>query len=306
MTPSFDTLPLVFSAEADSARRDGLPMVALESTVITHGLPYPENLEVARLLEETIRHAGAVPVTIAIMEGRIHAGLDDARLEGLARSGEAAKLNLANLAAGIVSGRPGSTTVGATMYIAALAGIRVFATGGIGGVHRGVAETMDISGDLGALARHPVAVVSAGAKAILDLPKTVELLETLGVPVYGWRTDEFPAFYRPESGLRVDARFEDIESLAAAASLHWRLGLEGGILVANPIPSEHALPEGVYKEALAGALREADAGGITGRDVTPFLLDALRRATGGQSVRSNTALLENNARLAAQLAGALE
>ncbi|MCC5874631.1 MAG: pseudouridine-5'-phosphate glycosidase [Candidatus Sumerlaeia bacterium] len=291
--------------EISSAISRNLPVVALESTVITHGLPWPENVEVARLLEKTIRDNGAVPATLAILDGRLRVGLSDGEIETLAKSDDAQKLNLGNLAAGMVSGRPGSTTVGATMYIAHLAGISVFATGGIGGVHRGVADTMDISNDLVALSRIPVAVVSAGAKAILDLPKTVEFLETLGVPTYGWQTDEFPAFYRRKSGQRVDARFDDMDALAKAVSTHWSLGLESGIVVANPIPEQHELAEHVYTNAIAAALSGAEEADVTGRAVTPFLLDALRKASEGQSVFSNTRLLENNAALAARLAVAL-
>lgn len=296
---------LDISPEVSSAITRHLPVVALESTVITHGLPWPENVEVARLLEKTIRENGAVPATLAILGGRLRVGLADDEIESLAKSSDAQKLNLGNLAAGMVSGRPGSTTVGATMYIAHMAGIAVFATGGIGGVHRGVADTMDISNDLVALSRIPVAVVSAGAKAILDLPKTVEFLETLGVPTYGWEIDEFPAFYRRSSGQRVDARFDDIDTLANAITTHWGLGLESGIVVANPIPKEHELPDRVYTDAITAALSGAEEADVTGRAVTPFLLDALRKASEGQSVFSNTRLLENNAALAARLAVAL-
>ena len=281
------------------------PRVALESTVISHGLPYPRNVEVARMLEEAVREEGAEPVTIAILDGRVHYGLNDAQLERLATERGVAKLNLSNLAAGVASGRPGSTTVAATMFLAQREGIRVFATGGIGGVHRGAESSFDISADMTALSRFRVAVVSAGAKAILDLPKTVEMLETLGVPMLGWKTDEFPAFYRRTSGLKVDARFNEMHALAGAVRMHWGLGLESGVLVCNPIPPEFELPEAVYTPALAEALSEAERGAVKGRDLTPFLLGRLEKITEGQSVFSNVKLLENNARVAARLAQAL-
>lgn len=277
-------------------------MLALESTVITHGLPYPENLEAARRLEQAARDCGAVPATIAILKGSVHVGLSDAQIEALSQSTDAKKLNLSNLGAGIASGQPGSTTVAATMFIAARAGLRVFATGGIGGVHREAERTFDISADLSALARFPVAVVSAGAKAILDLPRTVELLETLGVPVYGWRTNEFPAFYRRESGLPVDARFDDAAALARAVALHWGIGFSSGVLVGNPVPEEHELDRNLYERALGEALASATAAAVSGRDVTPYLLDAMRQATEGGSIFTNVALLENNVRLGAELA----
>jgi len=294
--------PIRVSKEIRQALEAGQPAVALESTVITHGLPQPENLEVARRLEKSVREEGALPATIAILDGEVVVGASDQELERLAAASDTEKLNPGNLAAGVASGRPGSTTVAATMCLAHLAGIRVFATGGIGGVHRGAGETFDISADLDALGRFPVAVVSAGAKAILDLPKTVEALETRGVPVFGWRTNEFPAFYRRTSGLRVDWRFDDLRKLAAAVSTHWRLGLESGVLVANPVPEASELDLKVYERALDHALAQAKEKGVSGRDVTPFLLDSLLEATEGQSVFTNTALLENNVRLAARLA----
>ena len=226
-------------------------------------------------------------------------------IERLAAAKAPAKLNLSNLAARVVSGRPGSTTVAATIQIAARCGIEVFATGGIGGVHRGAAESGDVSSDLTALARFPVAVVCAGAKAVLDLPQTVEMLETLGVPVYGFGTERFPAFYRRDAGLPVDAAFETIEALAGAVRAHWALGGATGVVVANPIPPEHEMPEGLYEPALERALSEAGERGVRGRAVTPFLLERLQKLTEGRSVFSNLALLRNNARLAARLARAL-
>ncbi|MCC6546130.1 pseudouridine-5'-phosphate glycosidase [Candidatus Sumerlaeota bacterium] len=282
------------------------PRVALESTVISHGLPYPENVKVARALEQVVRDEGADPVTIAILDGKVLYGLNDEQLERLAREGKAvAKLNLSNLASGVASGRPGSTTVAATMFLAKDRGIRVFATGGIGGVHRGAETSFDISADMTALAQFPVAVVSAGAKAILDLPKTVEVLETMGVPVYGWQTDEFPSFYRRTSGLKVDARYDDMKEMARAIDQQWKMGLNAGVLVCNPIEAQYELEEGVYTRALGAALAEADAGKIGGRELTPFLLGRMEKLTAGQSVFSNVKLLENNARVAAQLAAAL-
>jgi pseudouridine-5'-phosphate glycosidase len=283
----------------------GRPVVALESTLVTHGLPHPEGVAAAVELEGEVRTAGATPATIGILDGAVHVGLNRAALDWLAASGEVAKLNLSNLAAGVAGGAPGSTTVAATMFVAAHVGIGVFATGGIGGVHRGAERTGDVSSDLIALSRYPVAVVCAGAKAVLDLPRTVETLETLGVPILGLRTDSFPAFYRRESGLRVDRRFDSIDDLARAVRMHLGLRIGGGVLVANPIPAEHELPRDVYDRALRAALAEADREGVQGRDVTPFLLERLRVLTNGASVASNRALLRNNAAVAGRLAVAL-
>lgn len=289
-------------AEALAATR---PVVALESTVVTHGLPQPDGVDVAMEMEQTIERASAVPATIGIFDGAVHVGLDRAALERLAATRDVAKLNLSNLAAGVASGAPGSTTVAATMFIAARAGISVFATGGIGGVHRGAEHTGDVSADLTALSRHPVAVVCAGAKAVLDLPRTVEMLETLGVPVFGFGTDGFPAFYRRDSGLRIDQRFDALTALAKAVRLHFDLGTGSGLVVANPIPEAHELPRGVHDHALRSALAEADRAGVGGRDVTPYLLERLRVLTDGASVASNRALLVSNADLAGRLAAAL-
>lgn len=281
------------------------PVVALETTVVTHGLPYPEGLTVALELEEVVRTHGAVPATIGILEGVVRIGLNRAELERLANDRTAVKTNLSNLAAVLSSKRTGSTTVAATMAAANANGIRVFATGGIGGVHRGVDVSGDISTDLIALSRVPVAVVTAGAKAILDLPRTVEMLETLGVPVVGFGTNEFPAFYRRSSGLRVDARVDSIDALADTVNAHLALGLGSGVLVANPIPENDELPSDVYETALAKALADVETQGLIGREVTPFLLERLRELTGGDTLRANVALLRNNARVAALLAAAL-
>ncbi len=289
-------------AEAIAAGRG---VVALETTLVTHGLPHPDGLEVAMALEAAIAEGDAEPATIGILDGRIRVGLEHAELERLATCGSAVKLNLSNLAAHVAAGSYGSTTVAATMLVAHQVGIRVFATGGIGGVHRDAVETGDVSADLSALARFPVAVISAGAKAVLDLPRTVELLETLGVPILGVGTDEFPAFYGRDSGLPVDRRLDDIGGLAAAVRAHFELGIGTGVLVANPIPREHELPRAVWQPAIERALAEASDRGIRGRDVTPFLLDRLRTLTEGASVFSNRALLVNNATLAGRLATAL-
>lgn len=281
------------------------PVVALETTLLTHGLPHPEGLRTALELEADVLAGGATPATIGVLDGAARVGLDGAALERFAGAEQPAKLNLSNLAARIVSGRPGSTTVAATIQLAARSGIEVLATGGIGGVHRDASVSGDVSSDLTALARFPVAVVCAGAKAVLDLPRTVEMLETLGVPVYGVRTDRFPAFYRRDAGLPVDEVFESIEALAREARAHWALGGTTGIVVANPIPPEHEMPEALYEVALERALAEAAERRVRGREVTPFLLERLRTLTEGRSVFSNLALLRHNARVGAQLACAL-
>ena len=296
---------LVLSEEVAQAQRRRKPVVALETTLVTHGLPHPQGLEAALELEEIVRAVGATPATVGILDGVVRVGLARAELERLASARDVAKVNLGNLAAVIASGAPGSTTVAATMFVAAEAGIRVFATGGIGGVHRDAAESGDVSADLVALGRFPVAVVCAGAKAILDLPRTVELLETLGVPVLGFGTDEFPAFYRRSSGQRVDRRCDSVDDLARVARTHWALGSRTGVLIANPIPVVDELPRAAYEQALEGALAEAAERGLRGREVTPFLLDRLRELTGGATVKANLALLRNNARVAAELARAL-
>jgi len=292
----------VQSEAVADALAHGRPVVALETTLVTHGLPHPEGLHTALALEDDIRRHGATPATIGILDGCVRVGMTAGELEALAEAGNVTKTNPSNAGAVMASGKAGSTTVAATMMAAHANGIRVFATGGIGGVHRGVERTGDISSDLVALSRIPVAVVCAGAKAILDLPRTVEWLETFGVPVLGLQTSEFPAFYRRSSGLGIDARVDSIDALAAAIKAHLALGLGSGVLVANPIAVDDELPRDVYEIALATALAEADARGLTGREVTPFLLDRLRVLTGGDTVRANLALLRNNARVGAQLA----
>jgi pseudouridine-5'-phosphate glycosidase len=296
---------LVLSEEVALALRRRKPVVALETTLVTHGLPHPQGLEAALELEQIVRMGGAVPATVGILDGAVRVGITRAELERLASEREVAKVNLGNFAAIVASNTPGSTTVAATMFVAAEAGIRVFATGGIGGVHRDAGESGDVSADLVALGRFPVAVVCAGAKAILDLPRTVEMLETLGVPVLGFGTDEFPAFYRRSSGQRVDRRCDSVDDLACVARVHWELGSRTGVLIANPIPEADELPLAAYEQALEGALAEAAERGLRGREVTPFLLDRLRELTGGATVTANLALLRNNARVAAELARAL-
>jgi len=290
------------SSFVSAAIKDHRPVVALETTLVTHGLPYPDGATAAAELEAVVVGRGAVPATIGVLDGCVHVGLTLDELHRLATAQDVAKLNLSNFAAQVASGAPGSTTVAATMFVAARAGIEVFATGGIGGVHRGSEETGDVSSDLYALARYPVAVVCAGAKAVLDLAKTVERLETLGVPVYGFGTDQFPAFYRRESGLRVDRRFDRVDELAHAVRAHFELGMGTGVVIANPIPEDSEMPQKLYDETLTAALAEAAEHGITGRAVTPFLLERMRDLTGGESVQVNLALLRNNAMLAADLA----
>jgi pseudouridylate synthase len=272
---------------------------------VTHGFPHPEGLEIAAELEAAVADEGAQPATIGIVDGRIRVGLHRSELERLASCRSVAKLNLSNLAAHLVPGSFGSTTVAATVFVAQRAGIRVFATGGIGGVHRNATETGDVSADLNALARFPVAVVCAGAKAVLDLPRTVELLETLGVPVFGFGTDEFPAFYSRDSGLPVDRRFDEFTLLAEAVRAHLALDMGTGLIVANPVAREHELPRAIWEPAIERALEDATRQRVRGRDVTPFLLERLRTLTDGASVFSNRALLLGNARLAGRLAAAL-
>lgn len=290
-----------FGEEVRSALAARTPIVALETTLVTHGLPHPDGVDTAAALEQIVREAGATPATIGILDGAIRIGLTSDELRQLATVADVVKVNLGNLAATVASGRPGSTTVAATMFAAHISGIRVFATGGIGGVHRDVSESGDVSADLTALARFPVAVVSAGAKAILDLPRTVEMLETLGVPVFGYQTDEFPAFYRRSSGLPVDCRYDSVTELATAVRLHFALGIGTGVLIANPVPSADEMDPSLYDRALKAALAEAEPRGIRGRALTPFLLDRMRALTGGESVRVNVALLRHNAAIAGAL-----
>lgn len=301
------TAPLTHSPEVSDALAAGRPVVALESTIITHGMPWPQNLEMARQVEQVIRDNGAVPATIAVMDGQIHVGLTDDALQALARtpSDQAMKLSRADLAVCLANGRTGATTVAATMICAHLAGIRVFATGGIGGVHRGAESSFDISADLQELAQTPVTVVAAGAKAILDLPKTWEVLETLGVPVIAYGQDDLPAFWSRNSGIRAPLRMDDAGQIAAAAAMRGRLGLKGGQLVANPIPPEAEIARDQIMPVIEQALSEAEAQGVAAKEVTPFLLQRIFELTGGRSLQSNIALVLNNARLASQIAIAM-
>ena len=293
---------ITLSPEVAAARASGAPVVALESTIITHGMPWPRNLEMAQRVEAEIHAHGATPATIAVLDGRLHAGLDAAQLETLAQSTDAAKLSRADLAVCMAEGRTGATTVAATMIAARLAGIDVFATGGIGGVHQGAEQSFDISADLTELSQTPVSVVCAGAKAILDLPKTLEVLETNGVPVIAHGQDSFPAFWSASSPLAAPLRMDDPGLIARSHLLRAALGLPGGQLIANPIPRDAEIPAGVMAPLIAQANDEAAARGITGKAVTPFVLSRLYDLTEGRSLDANIALVLNNARLAAKIA----
>ena len=280
----------------------GRAVVALETTLVTHGLPRPAGVEMALELEAEVRSRGAMPATVGVLDGVVRVGLSADELDRLAAPPTPDKINLSNLSAHLARGDRGSTTVATTMLAAHRAGIAVMATGGIGGVHRGAAESGDVSADLTALAQLPVAVVCSGPKAILDLPKTAEWLETVGVPVLGFGTDELPAFYRRRSGLALDARFDDVVSLARAITTHFVIATGTGIVVANPIPEENELAADLYDRALEAALAAAEKARVRGRALTPFLLDHMRIETSGVSVESNRALLLSNARLAADVA----
>jgi len=290
---------LKIAAEVSDARS----VVALESTILAHGMPYPENLATARLLESRVRESGAVPATIAVMGGAVRVGLGGADLEALAQAKDVLKLSRAELPYAAVSGKMGATTVAATMICAHMAGIKVFATGGIGGVHRGAEATFDISADLEELARTPVAVVSAGAKALLDLPKTLEYLETRGVPVIGYRTDEFPAFWSRGSGLKVPLRMDSPREIARFLALQWEMGLDGGAVICNPVPEADEIPATEMRGFIDLAV--ADARHLGGKSVTPFILGRIRELTGGRSLRTNIALAASNARLAGEIAEAM-
>lgn len=298
---------VAFTPEVGEALRQGRAVVALESTVIAHGLPHPTNLEVAASMERLVREGGAVPATIAILDGIVHYGLNAEELERVGTAGDIHKASMRDLPLLLASKASGATTVSATAHLAALAGIKVFATGGIGGVHRNWESTLDISADLPALASTSIVTVCAGAKSVLDLPTTLEWLETHGVPVLGYRTDTFPAFYTrtTDPPLRVDRNVETAQEVADIFKMRQRIGPAGGILVCQPLPGEHALDHREIEDAIEAALREAHTGGIQGREVTPFLLSNLARTTSGRSLSANRALLENNARLAAEISRAL-
>ncbi len=294
-----------YSAEVAAARAENRPLVALESTIITHGMPWPENVRTARRVEAEVRAGGAVPATIAVIGGQLHIGLGDQALEALGQAKGVAKLSRADLAACMARGGTGATTVAATMIAARLAGIRIFATGGIGGVHRGAEQSFDISADLHELAQTPVTVVAAGAKAILDIPKTLEVLETLGVPVIAFGQDDFPAFWSRSAGVRAPLRMDDPAEIARAHMMREALAIPGGQLVANPIPPEAEIPAATLAPLIAQAQEEAEARGISAKAVTPFLLARLLELTEGASLKANIALVLSNARLAARIAAAL-
>ena len=296
------TLPLDFSAEVAAARAAGTAIVALESTIITHGMPYPQNVETARLVEAEVRSHAATPATIAVLNGRLKIGLSDAELEGLAQATGVAKLSRADIAACLARGGTGATTVAATMIAAHLAGVSVFATGGIGGVHKGAEDSFDISADLGELAITPVTVVAAGAKAILDIPKTLEVLETRGVPVIAFGQDDFPAFWSRSSGLMAPLRMDTAAEIASAYQMRRAMGLSGGQLVANPIPIEAEINAMSLAPLIAKATQEAEEKGVSGKSVTPFLLQRLFELTDGASLTANIALVLNNAHLASEIA----
>ena len=289
--------------EVAEAVRNDKPVVALESTIISHGMPYPQNVETALNVEKVIRDNGAVPATTAIIGGRLKAGLSKDQIEYLGKTGQGVtKVSRRDIPVIVAKGMDGASTVATTMIIAAMAGVRIFATGGVGGVHRGAQQTFDISADLEELAHTPVTVVCAGAKAILDLPLTLEYLETQGVPVLGYRTEELPAFYTRKSGLSVDYRIDTPQELAKVIHVKKELGLQGGILVTNPIPEEYSMDPDTINRAIDQAIEESKQQGIHGKDTTPFLLARVKDITGGDSLDSNIQLVYNNAKVAAQTA----
>ena len=295
-----------FSPEVAAARAEGRPLVALESTIISHGMPYPQNVQTAREVETIVREHGAVPATIAVLDGKIRVGLNDAQLELLGQSPDAMKLSRRDLPFALATGRVGATTVAATMICARLAGIEVFVTGGIGGVHRGAETSFDISADLQELARTPVAVVCAGAKSILDLALTLEYLETHGVPVLSVGQENFAAFYTRDSGLKADFRIDAPADQARFLRTKWALGLSGGAVIRNPVPAAHEMPQAVIDGFVEQALEEAAAQGISGKAVTPYLLARIKDLSGGASLATNIALVKHNAVVGAALARALK
>lgn len=298
-------IDITYAPEVTAAKKKNLPIVALESTIITHGMPYPQNVETARRVEQTIRDGGAVPATMAVLDGVLHAGLTDAQLDKLGQAKNVAKLSRADFAACIATGGTGATTVAATMIAARLAGIEVFATGGIGGVHRGAEESFDISADLRELSETPVNVIAAGAKAILDLPKTLEVLETFGVPVIAFGQDDFPAFWSRSSGMAAPLRMDTAEDIAKAFRLRGAMGLPGGQLIANPVPQEFEISSESITPIITQALAEAEQQGVSGKGVTPFLLQRIFELTEGRSLETNIALVLNNAVVATKIAKAL-
>lgn len=291
-----------YSAEVAAAKAAGSAIVALESTIITHGMPYPQNVEVAAQVEQDIRDAGATPATMAVIDGVLHVGLEPDQLQALGQAKGVAKISRADMPACIATGKTGATTVAATMIAARLAGIHVFATGGIGGVHKGAETSFDISADLMELAQTSVTVVAAGAKAILDIPKTLEILETQGVPVIAMGQDSFPAFWSAQSDLAAPLRMDTATEIARSHATRGAMGLPGGQLIANPIPAQEEIAAEVLAPVIAQAQAEADAQGVIGKAVTPFLLQRIFELTEGRSLTANIALVRNNARLAAEIA----
>lgn len=296
---------LHISPEIKLALDEGRGVVALESTIITHGMPYPQNRDTALQVEQAVRASGAIPATIAVLSGKIMVGLDDQQLEELAKTSTAMKLSRADLAMAVSTKAVGSTTVAATMIIAALAGIKVFATGGIGGVHQGAENSFDISADLQELSRTAVTVICAGAKAILDLPKTLEVLETLGVPVLAYQQDALPAFWSRDSGLKAPLRADSVNDIVAFMQARQSLNITGGVLIANPVPAEHEIPRDEMDILIKRAIEESHQAGIIGKEVTPWLLGRIVELTDGRSLVTNQALITNNAILAGKLAGQL-
>lgn len=297
---------VVTSQEVKEALENGKPVVALESTIISHGMPYPKNVETALRVEEIIRENGAVPATIGIIGGVLKAGLTKEEIDYMGKTKDVAKVSRRDIPFIVAEKKDGATTVASTMIIAAMAGIKIFATGGIGGVHRGAETTMDISADLEELASTDVAVVCAGAKSILDIGLTLEYLETKGVPVFGYGTDELPAFYTQKSGFPVDYRIDTPEQMATVLKTKWSLGLHGGALIANPIPDAYSMDEALITKVIEDAVNEAKEKGIKGKDTTPFLLAKIKEITGGDSLESNIQLVYNNAEVAAKVAAAYE
>jgi len=296
---------IVYSDEVRGALENGKPVVALESTIITHGMPFPRNVETARQVEADIRSEGAVPATIALMDGKIMVGLTDVDLDRLARAENVMKCSRADLTFALATGRFGATTVAATMMAAHAAGLKVFATGGIGGVHKGAETSFDISADLDELGRTPVCVVSAGAKALLDIPKTLEVLETKGVPVIAFGTDELPAFWSRDSGLKAPYRLNTAAEIGVLLKMRQNFPDHGGVLIANPVPEADEIRQAEMAGFIEDAVARADREGIRGKDVTPFVLSAILELTDGRSLDTNIALVRNNARLAARIAAAL-
>lgn len=297
---------LNISEEVRDAIAENRPVVALESTIISHGMPYPQNVETALLVEKKVRENGAIPATIALMNGKMQAGLSVAQIEILGKTGrDVIKVSRRDMATVLAKKEIGATTVASTMIVAAAAGIKIFATGGIGGVHRGAQHTFDISADLQELARTNVAVISAGVKSILDLPLTLEYLETLGVPVLGFQCDEFPAFFTRESGLKVDCNCRTVQEIAQILSVKWTINaLSGGVIIANPVPKEFSLDKKIMDEIIDKAIQDAHNQGVKGKEITPFLLSTIDKMTGGTSLTTNIQLVLNNAALAAQIANA--